>query len=482
MSHRIFRWFTGLILGLTLSMAGFTPALAAPPVNDNFADAQAINSLPFTTTVDITDATLEPDEPQQCIFMDTTVWYSFTPIQTMVVSANTQGTVINNNLNVYRSSGSGINNLIFVQCAGESSGGFVAEAGQTYYLQVGSLNGQIGNIQVNLEQIPPPANDDFSNATNISSFPSTTIFDNTGAIFESGEPAPSCASSSLPYQTVWYSFTPTQDESVTSHIESDDIVPFLTVYSGISLDNLAAVGCSTFSGKVNFHAQAGQTYYFQIGTLFGMTGAGILILENTPSPVAGFSFSPFDPSKYDTVQFFNGSYDPAQAGFQSVAWNFGDGGTANGDFVSHQYTADGDYLTTLVVTTYDGRTASTSQTVHVRTHDVAITKITAPKSASTGQTREIDIAIRNYLYPETVTVELYRSVAGGGFELIASSTQFVPVRSGSRTTQFAFNYTFSPQDAQAGKVVFRAVATIVDARDALPSDNEAISAPMKVAR
>jgi hypothetical protein len=66
--------------------------------------------------------------------------------------------------------------------------------------------------------------------------------------------------------------------------------------------------------------------------------------------------------------------------------------------------------------------------------------------------------------------------------LIASSTQFVPVRSGSRTTQFAFNYTFSPQDAQAGKVVFRAVATIVDVRDALPSDNEALSAPMKVAR
>ncbi len=219
-----------------------------------------------------------------------------------------------------------------------------------------------------------------------------------------------------------------------------------------------------------------------MGNYFGDFSQGTFQLEIAPPPQANFNFSPGEPSKYDAIQFNSFSSDPAGVGFQTVAWNFGDGGTANGDFPTHQYAADGDYQTTLNLTTYDGRTASTIQTIHVRTHDVAITKISTPKSATVGQTREIDLSIRNYLYPETVTVELYRSVAGGGFELIASSTQFVPVRSGSRTTQFAFNYTFSPQDAQAGRVVFRALATIVNARDALPSDNEAISAPMKVIR
>jgi hypothetical protein len=63
---------------------------------------------------------------------------------------------------------------------------------------------------------------------------------------------------------------------------------------------------------------------------------------------------------------------------------------------------------------------------------------------------------------------------------VGSLRQYVPVRPANRTTDFRFSYTFTSADAQIGKVTFRAEANIVDAWDALPADNQAISAPVKV--
>ncbi len=60
--------------------------------------------------------------------------------------------------------------------------------------------------------------------------------------------------------------------------------------------------------------------------------------------------------------------------------------------------------------------------------------------------------------------------------------QYVPVRSGNRTTNFAFSYTFTSADAVVGKVTFEAVATIIGARDALPADNTLIAPPTKVTK
>jgi hypothetical protein len=54
------------------------------------------------------------------------------------------------------------------------------------------------------------------------------------------------------------------------------------------------------------------------------------------------------------------------------------------------------------------------------------------------------------------------------------------VRSGGRTTDFKFSYTFTSTDASLGKVTFKAVASLIGARDALPADNEAVALPTKV--
>ncbi len=131
--------------------------------------------------------------------------------------------------------------------------------------------------------------------------------------------------------------------------------------------------------------------------------------------------------------------------------------------------------------TSDGRTDPDGVThaISVRTHDVAVIKIAAPKSASVGQTRQITVNIKNNRYPERVQIELFKSIPGG-YELVGVAASNIPVRGGNRTTAVSFSYTFVQGDADVGKVTFKAVATIIDARDALPADNEAISPPTKV--
>jgi PKD repeat protein len=229
---------------------------------------------------------------------------------------------------------------------------------------------------------------------------------------------------------------------------------------------------------LTFHAEAGKTYYFQAGMEngSGYPSAMQFHVEVTPPPEANFYYNPSNPSVFDTIAFSDLSSDPGEAGFQSFTWNFGDGTIATGGSAYHQYAKDGDYAVQHSVTTVDGRTDSTSQIIQVRTHDVGITKVTAPKSASTGQTKSITVAIRNSHYAETVTVELYKSTPGGDVQ-IGSLTLQVPVLAGSKTKLFTFNYTFTSQDAQVGKVTFRAVATINGPPDAFPADNTGISSP-----
>lgn len=202
-----------------------------------------------------------------------------------------------------------------------------------------------------------------------------------------------------------------------------------------------------------------------------------------PMPIAEFYADPFDPSIYLTVNFWDASYDPVNSGFASMTWDFGDGTTSNDlYYTSHKYAANGDYTVTHTVTTSDGRTASASRLISVRTRDISLTKFTRPKDGRVGQQRQFVIGISNKIQPETVHVDLYVSDPSmyDGFRLIGSSEQYVPVKSGKKTTDFPFAYTFTEADARLGKVNFKAVAYIVNGRDAYPADNAYITLGVNV--
>jgi hypothetical protein len=454
-------------------------AAAAPPANDDFANAAVVGSLPYSDVVSTTDSTTEGGEPQSCIFMNQTVWYSFTPTTTSVVVVDNAGTGFSTNVNVYRSSGSGITSLSFVGCAGNgSSVNFQAEAGATYYFQAGILFGAVGDLHVNVRELLPPANDEFANATPVGSVPYSDSVDATAASIEANEPVPSCGYGQSA-GSVWYAFTASTTGSYSIPSYYTGFWPQTAVYTGSSLNNLTSLGCRTFGSMLTFHADAGQTYYIQLGGLFGARGTIIFDLRVAPDPVANFGLNPGDPSMFDTVGFSDFSYDPAGVGIQSQSWDFGDGAAATGCCPTHRYAADGTYRVRLTITTGDGRTASFARDIEVRTHDVAITKMQVPQSANVGQTRQITVGLSNKRYGETVQVQLYKS-GPGGFEHVGTLNQSVPVRGGGRTTDVRFSYTFTSADAALGKVTFKAVASIVNARDAAPADNEAISLPTKV--
>ena len=81
----------------TASLAFATPALAAVPPNDTYAGSTPIGSLPFTDSLDTTQATTDADDTEMntasgCGFAatDASVWYAFTAPsdETVVIDAS----------------------------------------------------------------------------------------------------------------------------------------------------------------------------------------------------------------------------------------------------------------------------------------------------------------------------------------------------------------------------------------------------------
>jgi hypothetical protein len=135
----------------------------AQPVNDNFASATVIATLPFTDTVSTVGATKEVGEPSGCGFVvgcplpcdpsTTTVWYSFTPATNMTLIADTFGSGFDTILSVYTASS-------LVDCSDDAVGlqstfTFVATGGTTYYFQVGGHAATAGTLTFNLNALPP---------------------------------------------------------------------------------------------------------------------------------------------------------------------------------------------------------------------------------------------------------------------------------------------------------------------------------------
>jgi PKD repeat protein len=455
-----------------------------PPSNDFRDSARFVPFLPYFDSTDVTNATIEPGEPSS-ICHDSlgqqptrTVWYFHT--------AHTPGTAqltaqlfgpAPGVLSVYLVSA---DTLIPVGCS--SNFGpvtFNADSGTGFFFQVSDSAGATGPTVFSVQQDTTPGggggggNDNFADADSVPGVPfsATAVFDS--ATREPFEPS-FCF---FQQRTVWYRFNPTETRAVVVSLQAPSF-DGLTIYQGTSLNSLSFRGCtSSFGGPISFTAFAGQTYYFQVES--DQPGTATLLVQPPPPPQANFFTQPFDPSTFDVVQFFDQSFDPGGVGIQTRQWDFGDGATGSGFNPSHRYAADGDYQVSLTVTTFDGRTGSITRTLPVRTHDVAIIRFATPSSGMTGKTSKISVDIRSNRLPETVQVQLFKSVPGG-YQPVATSTQTLPTR--NRVTTVAFSYTFTQDDAAIGKVTFRALVTILGGRDALPADNEAIGSPTKVSR
>ncbi|AGZ41245.1 PKD domain-containing protein [Actinoplanes friuliensis] len=312
-----------------------------------------------------------------------------------------------------------------------------------------------------------PSNDNFAAAVQVGTLPFSDTRNYTGATREDREPQ-SCVFSSA---TAWYSYTPATTGSISARTITGDAE--IAAYVGSSLSGLVLAGCRPEYKALTFVAQAGRTYYFQVAAI----GEATFELAVPPPPLVDI-YPPFAPNSVEPVSFSSIASDPGDTGL-SYAWDFDDGSTSTEANPVHQFTVDGDYQVRLTVTTTDGRTASTTRLVEVRTHDVAIVRVTAPGRARVGQTITVGAEVRNTRYDETVRVVVERSIPGG-FAYVDAITQPVPVQRGNRTTRFSFSYTVTGEDRAAGTLTFRATADPDPNRDANLADNQRVSAAVTI--
>jgi hypothetical protein len=127
---------------------------AATAANDNCAAATVITSCPFTNTVDTTETTNEPGEPEStCTSQSNSVWYSFTAGADFVsVTVDTCDSDYDTAVMVWRVVSGTCDFPSFVPVACDDDGAdcaslisqvtFVAEPGQTYKIQVGGFGGE----------------------------------------------------------------------------------------------------------------------------------------------------------------------------------------------------------------------------------------------------------------------------------------------------------------------------------------------------
>jgi hypothetical protein len=293
------------LLATTLVSCGLiaaetTPAIAAPPANDNFATA---TTLPSATSVSISgtnvEATNEAGE-NSCCFEYNTVWYKWTAPKTGNYRVEICGSGFNTHVKVL--TGTAVTALEAVADNDDDPGcgadgkrsrlTFIAGAGQEYKIQVGSqVQNQTGTISGSLALVSPP-NDFFADATDLSSGGIATITGrNVDASTEQGEPT--CCSTSA---TVWYRWTAPAAGTYRVETCGSDFKTHLKVLQGTSVtaleslaENSGAAGCGAAGDRAaaTFTAGANATYYIQIGSaavLRGNISGSISLAAPAPTP------------------------------------------------------------------------------------------------------------------------------------------------------------------------------------------------------
>jgi hypothetical protein len=285
-------WIVPLVLLLAVALpAG---ALAAPPANDNFVNAQGVGpSLPVAVPASNIDATAEAGEP--AIFGNaaiSTVWFKWTAPSSgvVVVSLCNAGFTGSPNASppIAVRTGTALNSLSLVkEASGDCSLRFNAVSGTSYTIQVDYRNNR-GNFTFRMRQLTPPANDNFASAQTIGpALPINLSASNLDSSWQSGEPSILGGSSSS--RSVWFNWT----SGLTGRVRID-VCEFTTVsgaanqavgvYTGNVISTLTPVATSFSDCQLDFNAVFGQLYRIAFSGSISGEGDFVLKLVSAPPP------------------------------------------------------------------------------------------------------------------------------------------------------------------------------------------------------
>jgi hypothetical protein len=273
------------------------PAGAAPPPNDNFANAQVVGpGVPIAVAATTVDSTAEAGEPPHFSTNPAThtVWYSWTaPVSmTAVVDVCDQDPTIGFNTEaVY--TGNSLNALTPVDStAGACMLRFAATGGQNYKIAI-DHNNEVGPFTFRLRQLTPPANDNFANAETLpASLPITISRSNVDSTAEANEPAANGGGSAL---SVWFNWTPSASGPVRLDMCDFDTRSgagnhAVSIFTGSSLTTLSTVFTSATQCRTTFNAVSGTPYRIAFSGTIGGEGTFTLeMLQAVPPPNDNFA-------------------------------------------------------------------------------------------------------------------------------------------------------------------------------------------------
>lgn len=298
MRDRIRLSATRATLAATVLLASLgAPALAAgPPPNDDWVNAPVITAVPFSDSVDTTEATTNGDPFNYCGGGSATVWYRIELAADARVELSTAGsdydTVIDANQWIDPPGAFGPIGCDDNGGAGDTSRLVLdLSAGQVYAIMVSSRLGQPGgHLSFAVSSVPPPANDDFDAATSITVVPFSETIDVGSATSAPDDPSSSCGGQG---PSVWYDFTPDSAGRYAISTEGSSYDTLVTVYTG-SRGALSEVACNdnysptaSYPARLRFDANVDSTYHIAVtwgGGQFPRAGVLQFAIARAPDP------------------------------------------------------------------------------------------------------------------------------------------------------------------------------------------------------
>ena len=251
-------------------------ASAAPPANDNFANAGTITDRFGWLDGDNTEATKEPGAPNHAGNPGgASVWYSWTAPSSGRATLDLCYAEFDSLLAVYVG-----NDVVQLQqvaaddngCGDQSWLAFMASAGVTYRIAVDGANGATGYFELGWGL--GPSNDDFAAANELPGDSGALEGDNRYASLEPGEPEHGPYGSA----SVWYRWTAPSTGPATFELCDSYFDTMVAVYTGSSVNGLTRVtqddnDClNEYGARVSFTATAGQEYRIAVDGAYGDWG------------------------------------------------------------------------------------------------------------------------------------------------------------------------------------------------------------------
>ena len=284
-----------LITLAALALVAPSAAQAAPPPNDNRADAAPIPAFPSTMAGTTAEATLERLDPQvsRCGRIEATTWYRIDTAPDGLISVSIKGAAgVAPVLRLYRRGPSAIEELDCASAApgGTASASLEAVRGSNYLVLVGRRPATAdGAFELHAELFLPPANDDRGGAVALR-LPGSARGSTLGATADDGDPGCGLAGG-----TVWYRTTSRREGRVLLRVSADGDLDAAVVVLERVRSRTQRVACEQTNARgrasVGFTVRRGRSYLVAVGHVRGASPGTFrletLLSEAAESPRAG---------------------------------------------------------------------------------------------------------------------------------------------------------------------------------------------------